>query len=497
MKCPYCGSEIKDDVKFCGSCGNEMNIADSKKHKENVEKKERIPWFFKMWFISLVCYIGCFFGCIGPLVAFVLLIIRSVKYPNSRKTAAVSIAIQWGILFCLGVWAASTGNGVSDRGKNVTEEVQLVVEEGNTETDDNVMVQEDLTEEMEYDAENNSVDVNQNTESTNGEDLATIAAKRDIYGTILDECILMAFPELIERGEYPINIENLAAESKEQGHDTWIYFRNTFNNMLYTDTVDSFTYDYSSTNTFIKIRICKSDFGIGGWDMTYLPSGELMRVEMNEDDTFKFCGVTYKDRREDVEEKIADYFSEEKNEYSSSVSEWKSKTGDFSLNLHYDDYGRLTSLSYFYNGEFLNSEMYDENNNYVEVDVLDYLNSWSKLADTYGKSLPLAIAGENAYSLGGESKMQYMFDESTGKEMGRIYLCLGEGYQHIFTIDGISVGMQYDEIEDILERDFIEYNDCYLLRSNSDYALKLWFFQNGKLSALMLENIDADWYFEW
>ena len=139
MKCPQCGIEINDESKFCGSCGCkiDMNTQSGSSiyvtkpgEKTNVnanaplvqppnvgkpgESSEagKVPFYFQMWFISLVFWVGSFAFGLGPIVAIVLFIIRMIKYPNNRKKALLSAGIQIVLIVAITAWA------IWDSGKN-------------------------------------------------------------------------------------------------------------------------------------------------------------------------------------------------------------------------------------------------------------------------------------------------------------------------------------------------------------------------------------------
>ena len=72
----------------------------------------KVPFYFQMWFISLVFWVGSFAFGLGPIVAIVLFIIRMIKYPNNRKKALLSAGIQIVLIVAITAWA------IWDSGKN-------------------------------------------------------------------------------------------------------------------------------------------------------------------------------------------------------------------------------------------------------------------------------------------------------------------------------------------------------------------------------------------
>ena len=144
MKCPQCGSEINENSKLCDLCGHKIdmniqsdnsiydtkfpekindNLATQTTEKFDASKPDKsigngkIPFYFRMWFISLIFWSLSFVFGLGAIVATILFVIRMVKYPNFRKKALISAGIQIAFIVAITVWSVSE-SGKNDRAIN-------------------------------------------------------------------------------------------------------------------------------------------------------------------------------------------------------------------------------------------------------------------------------------------------------------------------------------------------------------------------------------------
>ena len=144
MKCPQCGSEINENSKLCDLCGHKIdmniqsdnsiygtkfpekindNLATQTTEKFDASKPNKsigngkIPFYFRMWFISLIFWSLSFVFGLGAIVATILFVIRMVKYPNFRKKALISAGIQIAFIVVITVWSVSE-SGKNDRAIN-------------------------------------------------------------------------------------------------------------------------------------------------------------------------------------------------------------------------------------------------------------------------------------------------------------------------------------------------------------------------------------------
>ena len=144
MKCPQCGSEINENSKLCDLCGHKIdmniqsdnsiygtkfpekindNLATQTTEKFDASKPNKsigngkIPFYFRMWFISLIFWSLSFVFGLGAIVATILFVIRMVKYPNFRKKALISAGIQIAFIVAITVWSVSE-SGKNDRAIN-------------------------------------------------------------------------------------------------------------------------------------------------------------------------------------------------------------------------------------------------------------------------------------------------------------------------------------------------------------------------------------------
>ena len=144
MKCPQCGSEINENSKLCDLCGHKIdmniqsdnsiyvtkfpekindNLATQTAEKFDASKPNKsigngkIPFYFRMWFISLIFWSLSFVFGLGTIVATILFVIRMVKYPNFRKKALISAGIQIAFIVAITVWFVSE-SGKNDRAIN-------------------------------------------------------------------------------------------------------------------------------------------------------------------------------------------------------------------------------------------------------------------------------------------------------------------------------------------------------------------------------------------
>ena len=144
MKCPECGSEINENSKLCDLCGHKIdmniqsdnliygtkfpekindNLATQTTEKFDASKPNKsigngkIPFYFRMWFISLIFWLLSFVFGLGAIVATILFVIRMVKYPNFRKKALISAGIQIAFIVAITVWSVSE-SGKNDRAIN-------------------------------------------------------------------------------------------------------------------------------------------------------------------------------------------------------------------------------------------------------------------------------------------------------------------------------------------------------------------------------------------
>lgn len=125
MVCVQCGTEFYEGI-YCPECGTKYSAETEK--KSDIEGNEnqfgqqnqeyymkddvvtvkiedmdiKVPWYFRMWFLSLIYWIGGMI-CIGPIIAIVLFTLRISKYPNARKNAWISAGIQLGISALLAI----------------------------------------------------------------------------------------------------------------------------------------------------------------------------------------------------------------------------------------------------------------------------------------------------------------------------------------------------------------------------------------------------------
>ena len=486
MFCTNCGKKIDGNGTLCPECQKSLE------HKEH-----KIPFYLKNWFMNLLFWGSCGFLFIPVIVLF---IIRLKKFPEYRKCAWMVLGIEVTAVFAIIVIICLTAGNASSEADDATVAVE--------------------TENIEIETDSQNVESNENNDTANSDELKNISEDKELYGTDLAEGILKVFPEFATTDAY-VDLEKLHEEhdessdmrsfirkyvnkqydemtSDEIGNITYnIYWREGEGGIRYIDSIRGNTYE-NTTNEFIEIINQIDILSMSeSWRMVYLPSGELVGLEMGTNDNFTFCGVTYKDWKEEVEEKISEYFVNIKE--SEDISYWKTDDGKYELMLSYDEYGRLCALAYSYAGKILNNEFFDEDN-HASVEVLDYLSSLDSFISKYGESLPL-MYGENAYSLGGESKIQYMGSEDES-EMVSIYL--NDGYADILTIDGLSVGMTYKEAQNILDQDFKLYEDegnqrYYLYNANKNYRLVIdfgrssynsWDEEKNILKSIIFENID-------
>ncbi len=508
MFCTNCGKKIDGNGTLCPEC------------QKNLEHKGRkIPFYLTNLFMNLLFWGSCVFSFIWGFCAFllilviVLFIIRLKKYPEYRKSAWIALGIEViSVLVIVVMICLIAGNTSSETGDATVAE----------------------TENREIETDSQIVENNENNNITNSDELKKISEDKELYGADLAAGILKVFPEFAT-ADACVDLEKLHEEhdassdmssfmkkyvnkqydeitSDEIGNTSYdIYWHEGEGGIRYIDSIRGNTYE-NTTNKFIEIINQIDVLSMSeSWRMVYLPSGELVGLGMGRNDNFTFCGVTYRDWKEEVEEKISEYFvniEEDENlvcfttdgfDEAEDRSYWKTEDGKYGLVLGYDEYGRLCYLAYSYAGKILNNEFFDEDN-HASVEVLDYLSSLDSFISKYGESLPL-MYGENAYSLGGESKIQYLGSENEN-EMVSIYL--KDGYADILTIDGLSVGMTYKEAQNILDQDFTLYKDegnqlFYLYNANRNYLLMIdfdrssynsWDKEKNILGSILFQNID-------
>ena len=110
--CPYCGSDVSIDCNKIHFTGDTSNNAGNVNEGVSTEKpiaaqlmyavkdESTIPWYYKMWFITIVFWLGCLV-LVGPIVAIVLLVMRMIKYPQKRKNAFIVSIVYLLVVVCL------------------------------------------------------------------------------------------------------------------------------------------------------------------------------------------------------------------------------------------------------------------------------------------------------------------------------------------------------------------------------------------------------------
>ena len=164
MVCQKCGKEFKEGI-FCPECGTKAievdpapnetgrsadstaneskNIKPDTESSFNFKRKgmirekdpDVIPWYLKMWFISLALWAGSLI-CLGPIIAAVLFMLRLKRYPEYKKSAIKSGSIQAGfyaiLLYLFFQLSKETNNSTSENRQASIQEESVKREEENT-----------------------------------------------------------------------------------------------------------------------------------------------------------------------------------------------------------------------------------------------------------------------------------------------------------------------------------------------------------------------------
>lgn len=110
MICPKCGNVISENVKECPECGTKLSMQKDGNEKSTNDGNERIPFYFRMWFIFVVFLMSIFFVWGIPAIA--LFVIRLVKFPKKRKQAWIAVCAFIGaiVIACIPLYIMGTAD---------------------------------------------------------------------------------------------------------------------------------------------------------------------------------------------------------------------------------------------------------------------------------------------------------------------------------------------------------------------------------------------------
>ncbi len=96
MKCPKCGKDVQENIRFCPNCGANLSLGGVNNASVPTVggNNDKIPFYLQMWFIIIIFFVSMFIWCIPAIVLF---IIRIIKFPTKRKSAWIAVGSLLGV----------------------------------------------------------------------------------------------------------------------------------------------------------------------------------------------------------------------------------------------------------------------------------------------------------------------------------------------------------------------------------------------------------------